>query len=96
MNQVLDMAKIESGHAEWHNSDVDLRALVQQAVQTTQPMFRERRRQVELQLPDTVPLLRADPDRLTQVMLNLLSNAAKFVPRRGGRVQVRLRSDATG
>jgi signal transduction histidine kinase len=28
VNQVLDMAKIESGHAEWHNTDVDLRALL--------------------------------------------------------------------
>ena len=42
VNQVLDMAKIESGHAEWHNSDIDLRALLTQAVQTTEPMFRER------------------------------------------------------
>ena len=96
VNQVLDMAKIESGHAEWHNSDIDLRALLAQAVQTTEPMFRERGASVDLQLPDAVPLLRADADRLMQVMLNLLSNAAKFVPREGGRVQVRLQSDTTG
>ena len=37
-------------------------------------------RRSSLDLPDAVPALRADPDRLTQVMLNLLSNAAKFVP----------------
>ena len=42
VNQVLDMAKIESGHAEWHTTDVDLRALMLQAVQTTAEMFRER------------------------------------------------------
>ena len=42
VNQVLDMAKIESGHAEWHNTDVDLRALLAHAVQTTAEMFRER------------------------------------------------------
>jgi signal transduction histidine kinase len=96
VNQVLDMAKIESGHAEWRNSDIDLRALLTQAVQTTQPMFLERGASVELQLPATVPLLRADADRLMQVMLNLLSNAAKFVPSEGGRVQVRLHSDAAG
>jgi signal transduction histidine kinase len=96
VNQVLDMAKIESGHAEWHNSDIDLRALLTQAAQTTEPMFRERGASVDLQLPDMVPKLRADADRLMQVMLNLLSNAAKFVPRDGGHVQVRLQSDATG
>jgi Na+/proline symporter/nitrogen-specific signal transduction histidine kinase len=96
VNQVLDMAKIESGNAEWHNSDIDLRALLTQAVQTTEPMFRERGAVLDLQLPDALPLLRADADRLMQVMLNLLSNAAKFVPREGGRVQVRLQSDAAG
>ena len=42
VNQVLDMAKIESGNAEWRNSDVDLRALLTQAAQTTSEMFRER------------------------------------------------------
>ena len=47
VNQVLDMAKIESGHAEWHNSDIDLRALLAQAVQTTArdvPRARRQRR----------------------------------------------------
>jgi signal transduction histidine kinase len=43
-----------------------------------------------------VPLLRADPDRLLQVVLNLLSNAAKFVPTSGGQVDVRLRVGEAG
>jgi len=90
VNQVLDMAKIESGHAEWHNADVDLRALLQQAVQTTAELFRERGGTVQLHLPATVPLLRADPDRLLQVALNLLGNAAKFMRSPGGHVDVRL------
>jgi signal transduction histidine kinase len=96
VNQVLDMAKIESGNAEWHNSDIDLRALLTQAVQTTEPMLRERGATLELQLPEQVPTLRADADRLMQVMLNLLSNAAKFVPAEGGRVQVGLQCDDGG
>ena len=94
VNQVLDMAKIESGHAEWHNSDIDLRALVLQAVQTTAELFRERGARVDLDLPEQVPLLRADADRLMQVLLNLLSNAAKFMPARDGRVRLTLRHDA--
>ena len=96
VNQVLDMAKIESGHAEWHNADVDMRALVADAVRATSELFRERGAAVELALPEQVPLIRADPDRLTQVMLNLLSNAAKFVPAEGGRVEVALRRDGDG
>ncbi len=91
VNQVLDMAKIESGQAQWSVAEVDLRALLQQAVQTTAAMFRERGATVALEAPDSVPALRLDPDRLTQVLLNLLSNAAKFLPAEGGRVEVRLR-----
>ncbi len=91
VNQVLDMAKIESGHAEWRHSDVDLRQLVLHAVQTTTELFRERQTSVAVDVPDTVPTLRADRDRLLQVLLNLLSNAAKFVPAQGGQVAVRLR-----
>ncbi|MBL8312722.1 MAG: histidine kinase [Rubrivivax sp.] len=90
VNQVLDMAKIESGHADWLSADVDLGALLEQAVLTTTELFRERGAQVHLHKPAQVPTLRADPDRLLQVVLNLLSNAAKFVPREGGRVDVRL------
>ncbi len=96
VNQVLDMAKIESGHAEWHNAEVDLGALVQQAVATTSELFRERQTQVQLTLPDIPLVLMADPDRLTQVMLNLLSNAAKFVPVPGGRVDVSISGDDRG
>ena len=94
VNQVLDMAKIESGHAEWRNDEIDLRELVAHAVQTTAEVFRERGALVTVQQPDTVPLLHADRDRLLQVLLNLLSNAAKFVPAGSGRVEVLLTTDA--
>jgi signal transduction histidine kinase len=90
VNQVLDMAKIESGHAEWHNTEVDLRALIEQAAQTVQELLKERGAELRLELPDTVPRLRADPDRLVQVVINLLSNAIKFVPRGEGRIVLRL------
>ncbi|RZL96203.1 MAG: histidine kinase [Variovorax sp.] len=94
VNQVLDMAKIESGLAEWRSVEVDLCALLRQAVQTTGELFRERGARVELRLPEALPPLKADPDRLMQVVINLLSNAAKFVPPREGRVEVGLRSEA--
>jgi Na+/proline symporter/nitrogen-specific signal transduction histidine kinase len=96
VNQVLDMAKIESGHAQWHNTDVDLAALLRQAAQTMQEVLRERGAQLVLSLPENLPSLRADPDRLMQVVINLLSNAAKFVPAGSGRIELRLISDKEG
>ncbi|MDH5541191.1 MAG: ATP-binding protein, partial [Rhizobacter sp.] len=90
VNQVLDLAKIESGHADWHNDDVDLVALIKQAAQTMRETLHERGAELVLHLPERVRSLRADPDRLTQVLLNLLSNAAKFVPAGAGRIALRL------
>jgi signal transduction histidine kinase len=93
VNQVLDMAKIESGHGDWRNEAIDLRELIAHALQTTREAFRERGAEVTVEQSDAVPLLHADRDRLLQVLLNLLSNAAKFVPPGRGRVVVKLSSD---
>ena len=99
VNQVLDMAKIESGHGEWLHADVDLRELLSRAAQTTAEMFRERGAALALDLPPPgthVRSLKADPDRLMQVVMNLLSNAAKFVPSDGGQVRLGLTVDDRG
>ncbi|MBN8440189.1 MAG: histidine kinase [Thauera sp.] len=96
VNQVLDMAKIESGHAEWHTGDIDMRELVQHAADATAQIFRDKGATVELSLPEAVPIVQGDHDRLLQVMLNLLSNAAKFVPSAEGRVRVELGHDSGG
>jgi Na+/proline symporter/nitrogen-specific signal transduction histidine kinase len=90
VNQVLDMAKIESGNAQWHNTDIDMAALLVQAKEATSALFHDRGAAVHLHLPERPVVVRADADRLTQVMLNLLSNAAKFMPAVAGRVDISL------
>jgi Na+/proline symporter/signal transduction histidine kinase len=90
INQVLDLAKIESGMAEWDAKHLDLREIVAEAVGATSAIFRSRGVAVETRLPPAVPRVLADRDRLMQVLLNLLSNAAKFSPEHSGRVEVRL------
>jgi Na+/proline symporter/nitrogen-specific signal transduction histidine kinase len=90
INQVLDLAKLESGAGDWHSADVDLRSLIEDAAVSTAALLRERGVRLELELPTEVPVLRSDPDRLTQVLLNLLSNAAKFSPAGRGEVKVSL------
>ena len=88
------MAKVESGDGQWLNDEIDLRELIAHAVQTTSQLFRERGATVGVQQPESVPTLRADRDRLLQVLINLLSNAAKFMPGNDGHVIVTLRCDA--
>jgi signal transduction histidine kinase len=90
INQVLDLSKLESGAAEWHPGDVDLRALVEDAAASTAALLRERGVTLALHLPSQVDTIRSDRDWLTQVLLNLLSNAAKFCPAGNGQVRVTL------
>ena len=86
INQMLDMAKIESG-AEWHASDVDVVEIVQESAEATSQLFRDKAVQLTLSAEGPIPQVRADRDRLMQVLLNLLSNAVKFTPA-GGEVRV--------
>jgi Na+/proline symporter/nitrogen-specific signal transduction histidine kinase len=95
INQVLDLAKLESGHADWHTSKLDLNEIVADAVSATSQIFKGRGVSVETRASERVPLVMADRDRVMQVMLNLLSNAVKFCPEGTGRVEVRLSEGAS-
>jgi signal transduction histidine kinase len=92
-NQVLDLAKVESGNATWHRSQVDMRELIEEVRESLLPLMRERRVKLVTQLPDHVPLVDADRDRLLQVVVNLLSNAVKFCAPDKGRVSIALAID---
>ena len=90
INQVLDLSKIESGNAEWHSGEIDMREVVDDSVAAVSQMLKENGVQLEIDVPRDLPTIVADRDRLMQVMLNLLSNAAKFCRRPGGRVGIAL------
>jgi Na+/proline symporter/signal transduction histidine kinase len=90
INQVLDLAKIESGAAEWHSGEIDMREVLEDSVTAVSQLFKERNIDLTVELPQKVPGIVADRDRLMQVMLNLLSNAAKFSERAPGVVAVTL------
>ena len=90
INQVLDLARIEAGRAEWRVAGVDLRALLADALARMSQVFQERGIAVQLRAPERVPVVRADVDRIIQVVLNLLSNAAKFCQAGNGRVEIAL------
>lgn len=91
INQVLDLAKLESGNAEWHPAELDLNEVINNAVTTTSQLLRDNGVALNVDLPPAVPRVQADPDRLMQVMLNLISNAVKFCDRRQGRIDIGLR-----
>ncbi len=90
INQILDLAKIESGRVQWAAEPVDLGVAVRDAASATTGLFRERGVRLELALPDGVPPVIADRDRVMQVLLNLLGNAVKFCAPKEGRVRLTL------
>jgi hypothetical protein len=90
VNQVLDLAKIESGHADWHTGDVDLTEVIGQAIDSLEQLIRDKGVEVQRHLPEQPCMVSGDRDRLTQVVVNLLSNAVKFAPSAGGLIVVRL------
>ncbi len=93
INQILDMAKLESGRAEWTTESVDLPAVVGASVESLGQIFRDKGVEVGVDLPAGPVMVFADRDRLTQVMINLLSNAQKFVPDEGGCISVVVRRE---
>ena len=94
INQVLDLAKLESGAAEWQNVTLDLRDIVNDAADTTSQLFKVKNVKLEVNLPDAPIPVTADRDRLMQVLLNLLTNSIKFCDAERGAVRVTVSRDA--
>lgn len=78
INDVLDLTKIESGKVEWHNEPVRVGDLIRRAVAATSSIFEQKALRLVTEIPDKLPQLVGDTDRLLQVVINLLSNAVKF------------------
>ncbi|MBZ5714743.1 response regulator [Nannocystis pusilla] len=74
---LLEASRYTAGTIELHHQNVDLAGVVQQAAQMSQPLLSDRRHRLEIQLPDHRVELVADPDRVAQMLVNLLNNAAR-------------------
>ncbi len=105
INDVLDLEKIESGQMTLELQPLQLRAVLERAVRINQPYADIHHARLRL-LPGPEFTVAADPDRLMQVLTNLLSNAAKFSPdgsevevsaeQRGAVVRVAVRDHGAG
>ncbi len=93
INNVLDLAKMEAGKMAWQITAVDLHGAVQEALRTTETLFREKKIHLEVNEPHALPLVMIDRDRIIQVLLNLLANAIKFCAPEQGQVKICLGVD---
>jgi len=96
VNEILDLAKIESGHQSLQLEEVDGVSLAAECTRLFTTMARDKRISLSLDTGDGVAIPASlDRLRVRQVLVNLLSNAVKFTPE-GGAVTCRVRRDAAG
>ncbi len=95
INDILDIEKLESGHMRMELQVTDLHALLSQAIASTDGYGLSNDVHIALHCEAGAWLVEVDPDRLTQVVTNLLSNALKFSPP-GGTVDVQVRHVGSG
>ena len=78
INDILDMSKIEAGRMEVSLEPVDISSTIEESLDSVGILFREKGLILRKEFSRDFPAIQADPGRIRQVMLNLLSNAAKF------------------
>ncbi|MCR9220764.1 MAG: PAS domain S-box protein [Alphaproteobacteria bacterium] len=89
INDILDLSKIEAGKVAIAVEPIAPREVVKEALRTMLVETGRRRVSVRFRAPDDLPPVLADRRALLQILLNLLSNAAKFAPATAGRITVR-------
>jgi len=92
INDILDLAKIESGKMEVRAEDFSIRDVCEGLASVSRPVAERKDIDLVCVLDDAIPLLRQDAGKLRQIIYNLLSNAIKFTPE-GGRVTLRARAE---
>lgn len=83
VTDLRDVSVAESGQLHLHLETADLGDLIRGAAAAAHTEATEREVRIEVALPEHLPLVRADPDRVAQVLRNLLSNALRYSARRG-------------
>lgn len=95
INDILDLAKIESGKLEVHPSDFDIATIVATQCDLAQPLSEQKNIDLTYEVTPGLPPMRQDQGKIVQILNNLLSNAIKFTPD-GGRINIRVQRDDQG
>jgi len=83
INDLLDLSRIESGHVEVRPTNLPLTALAEEVAEHMKALAAEKLIRIEIPPADPKVTAWADRDKVTQVLINLISNAVKFTPRDG-------------
>jgi signal transduction histidine kinase len=80
INDILDLSRIDSGKVAVVRRRINLGQLLRECAQSIRPLADRKSQQIEIRLADALPAVRADRNKLKQIIFNLLSNAIKFAP----------------
>jgi two-component system sensor histidine kinase BaeS len=83
VEDILRLARADAARTDLHKTEVNLQGLILQELDTFQPQFDSKRIHVETKLAESGRPLQADPDKLSQVITNLLQNAYQYTPSAG-------------
>ena len=92
INGILDFSRIEAGRLEMRDDRVDMLSLVDECIESSLPLVRDKRLKIEKDVPLDLPEIAGDRTRIKQVLLNLMSNAIKFTA--AGKMLVQVRREA--
>ena len=96
INDMLDLAKIEAGKMDMAFEETNVTEIITSVMSSAIGLVKDKPIRLSQRLPDTLPTVRADPIRVRQVLLNLLSNAAKFTDQGEIIVEAAAERDAAG
>jgi PAS domain S-box-containing protein len=106
VDELLDVNRVARGQLTMEKEDVDLRDVMAHAIETGKPLIDAHRHTLHVSIPDTPIECIVDPMRMAQVVINILSNAAKYTPDGGdiwlsaasvgSRVELRIRDNGRG
>jgi PAS domain S-box-containing protein len=93
VDDLMDLSRISRGKIQLVKADIELRSVITTALETNKPLIEKRGHHLQVELTSEALMVHGDADRLTQVVSNLLNNAAKYTPA-GGRIELWVGADS--
>lgn len=92
INDLLDFSKLQSGHMPMYNQLLDASENVFEVIEMLRPLIEEKNMEITTQIEDNLSPIYIDPDKIKQILINLIGNAIKFTPENTGLIEVIVKS----